>query len=148
MSSDKTRVTRLSIGRVYNLGNYEHVRYEVSVDVASSDSASSVLGTLEAIIADLQPIERTSVRSEAEIKRLSDEVAKMATMDEETWARYYGHCTGTRVEVEGRYAEHLAQAMRERAAAVSKREAAKDTLDTLGGSTRYTDAKERWRDDD
>lgn len=49
------RVSRVTIGRLYNLGNYEHVRLEVSVDMPPGSSPASVLGDLDALMAGMNP---------------------------------------------------------------------------------------------
>ena len=39
----KSTVSRIVVGRLYNLGNYEHVRYELTVDVPEGRSAALAL---------------------------------------------------------------------------------------------------------
>lgn len=41
------RVTRLSIGRLCNLGNYEHIRYEVTVDIPEGADVAKTLVHIE-----------------------------------------------------------------------------------------------------
>lgn len=49
------RVSRVTIGRLYSLGNYEHVRYEVSVDLPPGASPASVIGDLDTLMAGMSP---------------------------------------------------------------------------------------------
>lgn len=41
------RVSRISIGRLKNLGNYEHIRYEVTVEIPEGVDATATLKTVE-----------------------------------------------------------------------------------------------------
>lgn len=38
----QTRVSRITVGRVHNLGNYENIRYEVTIDVGSNDDPAEI----------------------------------------------------------------------------------------------------------
>jgi hypothetical protein len=49
------RVSRVTIGRLYSLGNYEHVRYEVSVELPPGASPASVIGDLDTLMAGMSP---------------------------------------------------------------------------------------------
>lgn len=50
-----TRISKITIGRLYNLGNFEHVRYEFSVEVDKHASPGEVLKGMEKIMEDLNP---------------------------------------------------------------------------------------------
>jgi hypothetical protein len=41
------RVSRVTIGRLHNLGNYEHIRYEVTVELPPGTAPASVVRELE-----------------------------------------------------------------------------------------------------
>lgn len=47
MSTEQPRVSRLSIGRLVNLGNFEHIRYEVTVELPAGADVTATLKTLE-----------------------------------------------------------------------------------------------------
>lgn len=49
------RVSRITIGRLYSLGNYEHVRYEVAVELPPGASPASVIGDLDTLMAGMNP---------------------------------------------------------------------------------------------
>jgi hypothetical protein len=49
----KTRVTSIHVGRVYNLGNYENQRVEITAAVGADDDPGRVLRTLETILNNL-----------------------------------------------------------------------------------------------
>lgn len=44
---NQPRVSRLSVGRLCNLGNYEHIRYEVTVDIPEGVDVTKTLMTVE-----------------------------------------------------------------------------------------------------
>lgn len=44
---EQARVSRLSVGRLCNLGNYEHIRYEVTVEIPEGADATRALKTVE-----------------------------------------------------------------------------------------------------
>lgn len=48
-------VSRFSVGRLHSLGNFEHVRYEVTVDVPFGSRASDVLRAVDDMLRDLSP---------------------------------------------------------------------------------------------
>lgn len=54
---DAPFITRVTIGRLHNLGNYEHVRYEITVDVPADKSADplKVIADLDALLAGMEP---------------------------------------------------------------------------------------------
>lgn len=49
------QVTEICIGRLYNLGNFEHIRYEVRVSVPDTSDPNEVLRNLVDAIDSLQP---------------------------------------------------------------------------------------------
>jgi hypothetical protein len=48
-------MTEITIARLYNLGSYEHVRYEIRVAVPDTSDPYTVLENLESAIAALNP---------------------------------------------------------------------------------------------
>lgn len=55
-TKSKSKVIKITIARLYNLGNYEHVRYEITADVPPEGKAQQTFMDLTAIIARLKPI--------------------------------------------------------------------------------------------
>lgn len=49
------RISRITLGRLHNLGNYEHVRYEVTVELPPGTSPASVARELEDTLNALEP---------------------------------------------------------------------------------------------
>jgi hypothetical protein len=54
-SPNKTRISRLTIGRLYNLGNYEHVRYEITVEVPNGESPRTALHRIMFVLKAANP---------------------------------------------------------------------------------------------
>ena len=61
---ENMNVSKITIGRLYNLGNYEHIRYEVSVDLENEDDATKAMVGLEKVIAGLAPIRGVKCKEE------------------------------------------------------------------------------------
>ena len=57
-------ITKITIGRLYNLGSYEHIRYEVTVEIPEGADVSKTLIHLETALNTLavRPPEVWSVR--------------------------------------------------------------------------------------
>lgn len=126
MSSMKTRINRITIGRLHNLGDYEHVRYEISVDVAEPDDPQAVLLFLERTLNNLQV---KSGISDFQLRMARESLAKPA--EEQEQAR--------RDECLGRIQRHEN--------AQARRRVALENLSALGGVTEFKDAKLDWEDD-
>ncbi|MDQ3802966.1 MAG: hypothetical protein M3416_03820 [Acidobacteriota bacterium] len=125
----KSRVSRLHVGRVYNLGNYENMRVEVTVEVGTEDDPARLLRSLEGILDDLRaegPEEWYLSRARRALEKPESE------MDEDDRKQLDKH------------REVIAQhedAMRRRAAA-------RAALSTLNYNCERRDAKDDWDDED
>lgn len=146
--TDKTRITRITIGRLYNLGSYEHVRYELTVEIPEGESPTAAVLGMEKILEGMKPVKTQCVDSEHEIKRREAEVLKVETLSPEQWEREYGHCAGTREEVIQRYRKSYNEAVEKREAALARASRARALFDDLGGAAEWKDAKLDWDDDD
>ena len=79
------RVTRLTLGRVYNLGNYENMRVEVQVEVPTGSSATAAFVTVERLLSELGescPVEEYAYNSAMNRAALTDEQWKERCGDE------------------------------------------------------------------
>lgn len=139
-------ISKITIGRLYNLGNYEHIRYEVTVDVAPGESAAQAVLGLESIMRGLKPVKMCGICSDDDLKRKSAEIARMSGMDDATWEREFGHCTGTREDVIQRYVNSLEADRNKRSVTVKRAAKARADFDNLGGASVYTDSKDDWED--
>lgn len=135
------RISRITIARLHNLGNYEHVRYEVTVELPPGTSPASVLHTLDRLVAELEPHGPYS-KSEVYLAQRKVSQPEPKLTDFSDW---------------GSPTERLDEALRERHRAVQllkhydewrqRRDAAQRRFDEFGGTRVYTDAKDRWDDD-
>lgn len=49
------RITQVEIARLHNLGNYEHVRYQLKLELPLGTSPGSVIAEIEQLLSDLEP---------------------------------------------------------------------------------------------
>ena len=127
-AATKSKLTRLTIARLYNMGNYEHVRYELTCEIPPDGSAKQTALDMAAVLAALKPIRKDYLV----------EQALAVTRKEQSALTEYEK-------------DHLAE-YQEKVAAYEFLRARKDwalnKLDELGGTSVKTDAKKDWRDDD
>ena len=127
------RITHVEIARLHNLGNYEHVRYQVKVELPLGTSPASVIGELEQLLADLQPkcpwdtydliyAQKLVQRHEPEQGEAAEDFARRRDAARDKLARY--------------------ETWKE------QRDQALAKLDQFGGLASHTDAKSTWSDDD
>lgn len=143
----KSRISKITIGRLYNLGNYEHVRYDLTVEVAEGESASSAIIAAEKIIAGLSPLKNACIKEESEIARLRTEIDNMRKMPVADWERRYGTYQGTMSEIIERHEAQLNEDIAKRAAALARARRARELFDDLAGAAKWADAKQSWDDD-
>lgn len=124
----KPRVTHITVTRLYNLGNYEHVRFELGAEVPPGASAKHTLFELAAVAARLRPVKKPYdyERAIEALNKLPEQLSEYEKEKIET----YREC------VQGY------------AGAKALQRAAFEQLDTLGGTSKRTDAKLDWQDDD
>lgn len=124
-----TRITRIQIQRLHNLGNYESIRYEVSVDVGEKDDAGKVLATLETALND--------IRAKSDCSEYSyNEALKVISNPLNQWGEPH-------TEEDITYAKNK---IAEWEKAQAKREAARELLSSLSCVEKHRDAKENWED--
>jgi hypothetical protein len=140
------KVTKITIGRLYNLGNYEHVRYDLTTEIPADGNAETAIIGMERILAGLKPLKNTSVKSASELVRQSDEVERMKTMNASEFHRHYGHCAGTPVEILERYQKSLEEETQRAQKAIDRSKMARQLFDDLGGAAQWKDAKLDWED--
>ena len=145
-------VTRVTIARLFNLGSYEHVRYEITVDIHPEElSASSTLIGLEKIMEALAPESKWVCLTEGELEREEHRVKelqeKLATLSEEEFKHKYGWFEGTGAEYVERCAEMHGENIKRRRKAVERAKTARMLLDNLGGASQWKDCKMDWQDE-
>lgn len=123
----RARVTHIAVSRLFNLGNYQNVRYDVGVDVPAEANAEDIFRELRYILAALKPIPQPSCLDEFRraIKKPESERSNYEKENFEAWTETIA-----------------AWELRKK----TRNEAIK-ALDSLGGHSEFRDAKESWSDD-
>lgn len=138
------RVSRINIGRVYNLGNYEHVRYELCIDIPAGENASTAIIAAERLIEGLRP-DRSS-ETKADLDREAKRIADMRTMCAADFERRHGQPVGGATA----YIERCVADLTEKTARMKERNEkqarARQLFDDLGGASQWKDAKLSWDD--
>lgn len=122
------RVSRLSIGRLCNLGNFEHIRYEVTVELPEGVDVTKTLKAIEEAlnIMAVRPPDGWSYRRALEA--LGKPRSEWTSLD---------------IANEPSYRENVRRMETWKA----KQEYARAVLGELGLSSQFTDHKEKWEDD-
>ncbi len=142
-----SRISKITVGRLFNLGNYEHVRYELTVDVPEGQSATQAITAVEAILEGMKPVSRCGVPSQSEIAHAEKSFQAMRSMNAVDFQRNYGHCEGTPAEIIDRHEQSLVEAKAKRASALATAKQARALFDDLGGASQWKDAKLDWDDE-
>lgn len=124
----KARVTNISVSRLYNLGNYQNVKYDIAAEVPKGASAVETMRQLVHILQMLEPLRRPHSYS------MFKEAIKKTNTEQSAYEK-----------------EHVKEWQEEAAAFELKRELrdkAFMALDDLGGSLIAKDAKDTWDDPD
>jgi predicted RNA binding protein with dsRBD fold (UPF0201 family) len=125
----KSRVSRIHVGRVYNLGNYENMRVEVTVEIGTDDDPGKVLHSVENILGDLRA---SAGVDDWQLSRARRILAKPEEeLDEDDRQRLDG----------------AREAVAKVEAAMLKRQAAREALTTLNYRSEHKDHKEDWEDE-
>ena len=122
----QARVSKITVGRLHNLGNYEHVRYEIAVDIPEGASATQTLGNVERVLAGLDPKPPVS---DYDLQRAVAALAKPV----DTWPEW-----------ERDNVESYSRSVAKDAAWRAEQKLAREALDDIGGTRIYTDAKDSW----
>lgn len=144
------RTTRITIARLFNLGSYEHCRYEISVEIAEGESAKSAIIGLEKVMAALAPESKCSVRTRGELDRELNcvlELRNQLSLPEDEFRRRHGHFEGTPKEYYERCEKMHAENVARREAYEKRAARARELLDELGGAEHWKDAKLDWEND-
>jgi len=123
------RVSKITAARLHNLGNYEHVRYEITVEIPEGASASAAMADLENILGDLDPKQPVQ---DWNLNNARDALAKPAS---ELSEHELGNIPAYRATVE-KYEQWR-----------KDQQAARAHLDAIGGSVSHVDAKDTWDND-
>lgn len=130
----QARVVRVGIGRLYNLGNYEHVRYDLTIEIPEDADALGSVTRLRKLVRALKPITvPTSVNVARSRLNMTPEARAQAIKSE--------RMTETDLIDAQRIVDEFE----------AKKNRQKDALqlfNDLGGESVHTDHKDSWDDDD
>jgi len=124
----KSRITTITVARLYNLGNYEHVRFEISAEVPKGGSPKQTLLDVSAIAARLKPVRKPYDYDSA--------VAVLNKLPEQM------------SEYEKNHIEEYQEKVKDHAAAKALQHSAFELLEAIGGTSKITDAKDKWETSD
>jgi hypothetical protein len=123
----KSRISRITIGRLFNLGNYEHIRYELTADVEKDGNAKQTLIDVMRILQSLEPIKKDydTTRYENLLTKAPEELVEYEKENMPKWRESY--------------------------LTYQSRKTIRDNVlrlfDSLGGVSKRVDAKLSWDDD-
>jgi len=137
------KITRITIGRLHNLGNYEHIRYELTAEIPDGESPGTALIGMERILEALDP--KCPFPSMEEIGREQFRLDEKRKLDDEEFERLY---RGTREEYTARMQEGIDENRAKRKAWDARHAKARKLLEDLGGAANWKDAKLDWEDGD
>ena len=147
----KSQVTKITIARLYNLGSYEHERYEICVEVPDGQSAAEAMIGVKKIMQGLAPASKSCTKDRAELarerRRIADMRDKLTELGEEEFRRRHGFYEGTATEYIGRCEQRLLEDTLKRDKWELRAEKARKLLDDLGGAAVWKDAKLDWEND-
>lgn len=134
-----TRISRLTIGRLYNLGNYEHVRYELTVEIGEGKSAALALRNTMRILRAANPKPPCAdYEYESYLKRIEDPHAWHKNITDKK----------ERAKAIRTMVKDAKEAVKKYEAWKARRKAAEALLDSVGCVRIFKDAKLSWQDDD
>ncbi len=135
----KSRITRFIIGRLYNLGNYEHIRYELSVEIGEGRSAALALRNTLRLLRAVNP--------KPPIPSYEYEIAKSKIAKPNDWHKNIEDKAAQEKARKEMVADALKK-VKQFETWVKRRHAAELVLDDIGGTKAFKDAKLSWDDDD
>ena len=138
-------ITKITIGRLFNLGSYEHVRYELTAEVPAGESPATALIGLEKIITALNPKMPTGCISVEEEERRNRIINEMDALgDEEFRSLYLWGENTTRADYMRETIDDLVKGVEQRKEWEARSVKARKLLEDLGGAANWRDAKEDW----
>ena len=141
-------ISKITIGRLYNLGSYEHIRYELTCEIPSGESPATAIIGMEKIIGALNPKMPCGCISEDDEKRKLLEVEAMKALDDDTFKdRYLWSGKVTRSEYMKRTFDELDESISKRKQWKARVAKARKLLEDVGGAANWRDAKLEWESD-
>ena len=126
-------VARVTIARLFNLGNYEHVRYEITAEVPAGADAGQAARRLKSILWNLRPVKTDKWALSCARKLIEDPV------------EHGQHYTAEQIPGAIEDAKKFIAAHEASHARIDR---ALSALADLGGTVEEKDAKESWEGDE
>jgi hypothetical protein len=150
-SAPVSRVSRISVDRLYSTGNFEHVKYSLSVEVPEGASAAAALTGIEKIMAALAPESKACCFTRGELDRELNRTIELRkdllSLSGDEFMRRHGHFEGTPKDYIERCEKMHAENQAKRLAYEHRARKARAILDDLGGAAAWKDAKLDWEND-
>ena len=138
-----SHVTSITVTRLFNLGNYEHVRYGVAVEIQPGESAAETLAGLENVINALDPKRPQNVEDTQGLLRSRQHIENVRMESEQIIQTYHGMDKAVYLaELEKKHEELRVRSL----AWFERRDKARQLLDDLGGAAKWVDDKINWED--
>jgi len=138
------QISKITIGRLFNLGNYEHVRYEITVDVAVDEAATALTG-LERILDALNPKKPNWYLTPAGAASAEERIKQLRELTDEEVRKRHGQ---SKYSLIFKWTKQLIEAQNKSNCWNINQQNARQALDDLGGACVYVDAKETWDTND
>lgn len=133
------KASKITIARLYNLGNYEHVRYEITVEVPPDQSAERALRGLGNILEGLNPAHYPKI----DLEEAGRKIQRLIEWTEEQVEQRYGE---KKADLLARWQADLEEARQAQAQQAARRDECLAALDDVGGIAERKDAKQDWDD--
>jgi len=136
-------VSKITIGRLFNLGNYEHIRYEIAVDVFPGKAADALIG-LERILETLNPKKPDYYLTPAAITSAENRIKMLREMTDEQVRHQHGQ---SKYSLLTKWLKQLEDQKTKTLHWDIRQAHARFMLNDLGGAAKRVDAKEHWDND-
>jgi hypothetical protein len=132
------KITKITIARLYNLGNYEHERFEIEVAVPEGASAARAMVAVERILSELNP------KCPVDVSAMMEADRRFKWSDED-WQRSRWEPSWQQAKADN--AQKLKELTFEYTQWKQRQARVRRLLDDLGTASHYRDAKQNWEDD-
>lgn len=136
------KVTKITIGRLFSLGNYEHVRYELTVE-CEWDQAPTAFRSIENILEALNPKKPHGYHGAKELELAENRIRDLHELTDEQVRHIHGQ---SKYSLIVKWQNQLRENSKRSYQWDRRREFAISLLNDLGGASEFKDAKQDWDD--
>lgn len=140
------KITQITIRRLFNLGSYEHISYDLKVEVGDKESAAKTLTNLEKILNGLAPLKDKvqPYEIEREDRRVAEMLSERNKIGDVEFKQKHGFFEGTPLEYIARCAKNVEEIKARRSNYEQRLKQSHAMLDDIGGEAKWKDAKLDW----